>query len=335
MMSHVERFRGVMSFLPVDRLPAIEWAPWWDQTLDRWYQEGLPRELTGWAEIGDYFGLDSHGRFRVSPRGPGCPRAPHHGAGIARDADEYREIKRHLYPMRDEVVSSWGDVEALAQGQRAGDTVVWLTLDGFFWYPRTLLGIQRHLYAFYDQPDLMHAMNRDLVEYQVWAIEQVCRICTPDFATFAEDMSYNHGPMLSKAFFDEFIAPYYRLIIPELTSRGIIPLVDSDGDVMPLIPWLEEVGVEGILPLERMAGVDVELIRERHPRFKMIGAYDKTVMHRGEAAIRAEFERLLPVMRSGGFIASCDHQTPPEVSLEDYYLYVSLLKEYCARAGRW
>ena len=31
--------------------------------------------------------------------------------------------------------------------------------------------------------------------------------------TMAEDMSYNHGPMISQAIFEEFIAPYYRRII--------------------------------------------------------------------------------------------------------------------------
>jgi len=62
----------------------------------------------------------------------------------------------------------------------------------------------------------------------------------------------------------------------------------------------------------------------------MIGHYDKMVMHLGEAAMRAEFERLVPLMRSGGFILSVDHQTPPAVSMDDYRLYLRLLNEYTA-----
>jgi hypothetical protein len=76
----------------------------------------------------------------------------------------------------------------------------------------------------------------------------------------------------------------------------------------------------------------VAQIREQFPDFRMIGGFDKTVMHLGEEAIRKEFERLLPVMRLGGFIPSVDHQTPPAVSLDDYQLYVTLLKEYCEKA---
>jgi hypothetical protein len=60
----------------------------------------------------------------------------------------------------------------------------------------------------------------------------------------------------------------------------------------------------------------------------MIGHYDKMVMTRGEDAMRREFERLLPVMQSGGFIPGVDHQTPPGVSLNEYRCYLRLLEEY-------
>ena len=45
-----------------------------------------------------------------------------------------------------------------------------------------------------------------------------------------------------------------------------------------------------------------------------------------------EFERLLPAMKSGRYIPSVDHQTPPDVTLDNYKIYVSLLKEYAQKA---
>jgi len=60
----------------------------------------------------------------------------------------------------------------------------------------------------------------------------------------------------------------------------------------------------------------------------MMGGYDKMVMSKTEEDMRKEFERILPVMQSGGYIPSVDHQTPPEVSLENYKIYVKLFKEY-------
>ena len=65
----------------------------------------------------------------------------------------------------------------------------------------------------------------------------------------------------------------------------------------------------------------------------VIGNFDKMTMNRGEQAMRAEFERLLPMMRAGGFIPSVDHQTPPGVSLDQYRSYLRLLDEYTAMTG--
>jgi hypothetical protein len=72
-------------------------------------------------------------------------------------------------------------------------------------------------------------------------------------------------------------------------------------------------------------------LRERFPKLRMVGHFDKMTMNRGEAAMRAEFERLVPLMMRGGFIPSVDHQTPPGVSLEEYWVYLRLLREYMDR----
>jgi len=87
------------------------------------------------------------------------------------------------------------------------------------------------------------------------------------------------------------------------------------------------------VPLERQAGVDVGVLRRRHPRMRWIGCFDKMTMTRGEAAMRAEFERLLPTARTGGLVISVDHQTPPGVSYEQYQLFLRLFRDYAARAG--
>ncbi len=94
-----------------------------------------------------------------------------------------------------------------AERQARGEVVVWVTLEGFFWFPRTLMGIEREIYAFYDQPELIHRINGDLCDFNLRVLDEMCAVCVPTFMTIAEDMSYNHGPMMSKALFDEFLAP--------------------------------------------------------------------------------------------------------------------------------
>jgi uroporphyrinogen-III decarboxylase len=127
--------------------------------------------------------------------------------------------------------------------------------------------------------------------------------------------------------------PYYDRVIPALRAKGILPIIDSDGDIAIPAHWFAEAGLEGILPLERQAGVDIAALRQAHPKMRFIGHFDKMTMPKGEEAMRAEFERLLPTAARGGFLISCDHQTPPGVSYQNYRTYLSLFQEYAEKAG--
>lgn len=336
-MNNRERFQAVMNFESFDRLPIIEWAPWWDKTIVRWEAEGLPRGMEQ-HEIMRYFGLDVHYQDWILPWSPNIPKATSHGAALMNDVRDYEKnilphmfhypLVNHDYKLIDpEKWEKWG------REQEAGDAVVWFSLNGFFWLPRVLFGIQEHLFAFYDQPELMKRINLENAEWMLKVIDGICQYCTPDFMTFAEDMSYNNGPMISKELFDEFMKPYYAMVIPELNKRGIKAIIDSDGDIHEAACWFEATGLDGILPLERQAGVDMTRLRQEHPRQIYIAAFDKMVMNKGEQAMREEFERLLPTAANGGLIISCDHQTPPGVSLDDYRLYLKLFREYAERAA--
>ena len=303
-----------------------------DVLLKRGFRnEGLPDDVT-WDESLAYFGLDPLVNVGAGPRSAECPTPASHGAGILGHERAYDEIRQYLYT--DSIIDSVKKTVADLKGRHErGDIIVRLWLDGFFWFPRTLFGIEAHLYAFYDQPDLMRRMNRDLADFNVRVVKELFPVLKPDMVGFAEDMSYNHGPMLSYDLFREFLTPHYQQVIPHIKKQGVKVLVDSDGDVTSMIPWMTEAGIDGVYPLERQAGVDIAEIRKQHPHFLMMGGYDKMVMSKGEEEMRQEFERLLPVMRSGGYIPSVDHQTPPGVSLDDYKAYVRLFEEYVRRAA--
>jgi len=323
-MTNRERFHNVMEFKKVDRVPMVELFAWWDKTIDRWKNEGFPKDLNDPEEIREkYFGLDPYKQCWIGTLSPDFVKAEW---GKESDMETYERIKSHLYP---QVAFDKKMVSAWAEEQKRGNAVIWITLEGFFWFPRTLFGIEKHLYAFFDSAEVMHRMNQDLLDFQLRVYKEFCEICVPDFMSFAEDLSYNNGPMISKPLFDEFLAPYYKQIVPVLKEKGTIPFIDTDGKIDKLIPWFMEVGVDGFLPLEAQAGVDIVEYRKQYPKVRLFSAYDKMTMSKTESDMRNEFERIFPVMKQGGYIPSVDHQTPPGVSLDNYRIYLKLLKEYC------
>lgn len=325
-MNHVERFRAVMAFQPVDRLPKWEWAMWWDKTLARWRNEGLPDRLADDVfAIHEYFTLDPYKQFWFGTLNPAVEDAQRGVEGGVSNMDDYHHIRDRLFPDHSATLIQ---MAPWAKRQAGGDAVVWITLEGFFWFPRTLMGFGPLMLAYYDQPELIHRINEDLLDFNLQLLDRIDSVCRPTFVTVAEDMSYNSGPMISRQICDQFLSPYYRRLVDRISRMNMLSFVDTDGDVTLLIPWLHSMGIHGVLPLERQAGVDGMGLRRTFPELRMIGHFDKMVMPRGETALRAEFERLTPLVRSGGFIPSVDHQTPPGVSLEQYRLYLSMLDEY-------
>jgi hypothetical protein len=324
---------------PVDRLPMVEWVFYWEPTLERWGREGLPgslvdnalKDISASADLHEYFGLARMQLTYLEPFEEAPPRPRGEGTPcFGGSLGGYEELRPSLFP---EALVNEAELLRRAEAQASRDTITGLCIWGFFWGPRYLMGIAEHLYGFYDEPELMHRITRDLLDYNLGAIDRACRILKPEYFHILEDISGKQGPMISGAAFEEFLAPYYRILMPELKKYGIPVLIDTDGAIDPLTPWYLDVGADGYLPMERQAGVDPVLLSRGNPGLRMIGGFDKRVIGEGEDAVRSEFERLLPAIRSGGYIPSVDHQAPPDASLENYRTYVRLLGEYCKAGG--
>ena len=330
-MTASERFRKYLSGEPVDRCPAFEWAFWWNKTLDRWRTEGLPEDRRTVEEIQDYFGLDKCLGTGARYRTDATPKTPGEGLGIMEDEEGWERVKKTMFPPVETVITD-ERIEWLKKTRERGDTIHFFTVEGFFWYPRTLFGIENHLVSFYDYPELYKEMCEVYSDWLIEVFRYVFSRFRFDFMSFAEDMSYNLGPMISKACFDEFLAPFYKKVIPVIHEYGIPVFIDSDGDITKAVDWYASVGADGMFPLERKAGVDVSLYLDKQTDMAFFGHFDKMCMKDGREAMRAEFERILPSMKRGKVIPSVDHQTPPDVSIENYKEYVKLLFEYCEKA---
>ena len=330
-MSASERFSAVVSGKSFDRLPVIEWASWWDLTLKRWYSEGLPKNLKEQGEIQKFFGLDRCIESGFTAVSEDTPKPVRYGAGIINNDYDYEKILPTLYR---EIKFTKEEKFNLVKNRVEGDAVQYLTLYGFFWYPRDLFGIEPHLYGFYGNPELYKRICDDYLKWLERTVEIAVNTFRFDYIDFAEDMSYNNGPMISKEIFDEFLAPYYRRIIALIHKAGIPVFIDSDGDITKAVDWYAETGADGMFSLERQAGADVSTYIEKQPQMTFFGHFNKRVMKHGEKAMREEFERLLPSCLSGKFIPAVDHQTPPDVSIENYRIYVKLLHEYAEKVSK-
>ena len=95
---------------------------------------------------------------------------------------------------------------------------------------------------------------------------------TLDEIFLAEDICYNHGPLISPDTIKAFLFPYYQQLIQNTkarqldTSRKLYIQVDTDGYSVPIIDlYREGIGMDMLDPFEVASGCDVVQIGRDYP----------------------------------------------------------------------
>ena len=206
---------------------------------------------------------------------------------------------------------------------------------GFFGTLRHLLGLEKLLLAYYDEPELVKEINEYLTDFWIAVYDPVLSQVKPDLALIWEDMCYKTGSLISPAAFREFMLPYYKRLTSFFRDHGIqVILVDTDGNHTELTPLFLEGGVTGLYPFEVNAGMDVVEARRNFPRLHILGGVDKTKLSAGKQEIDAELDARLPFMlRRGGYVPTVDHLVPPDIPWANFVHYRQQVAQLIGEGG--
>ena len=85
-------------------------------------------------------------------------------------------------------------------------------------------------------------------------------------------------------------------------------------------------------PFEVASGCDVVKLGQQYPKLFMDGGIDKRILAKGKKEINEFLEYVIPPMvKRGGYIPTCDHGVPDDVSFENYMYY---RKRICELDGK-
>ena len=252
----------------------------------------------------------------------------HFVSGPITTMDDWEQLKERLQPNTPgRLPENWQD---LVQEYNQRDYPLVLGGgQGFFGSVRYLMGEVESLMGFVESPDLIHAINDHLCTLWIGLSDMVMKDIKPDMFLIWEDMCFRNGPLISPAMVGEFMVPYYKRLCGYLIDSGIkIIHVDTDGDAWKIIKPLMDGGMTGTFPLEVNSNMDVADLRNSFPKIQLIGGVDKMALLKGKEAIDSELDnKILPVMKQGGFIPAVDHLVPPGVSWENFRYYREKLNQ--------
>ncbi len=221
------------------------------------------------------------------------------------------------------------DFEERCAQLRERDYYLEVHFNGPFWQLREFCGMEGLCMLMLTQPDLVHAMADFWLEFTMETMRPIFELAEPDGLHFSEDMAYKEHPMIGPDMTREFCAPSYRAWVEFGKAHGAkICAVDSDGRIDQLIPVYLECGINCVDPMEVAAGNDINEYRKRFgKKIAYRGGIDKRAMAAGGDILKAELERVRPVVEDGGYVPGCDHGVPPDVSWANFQDYSLQLAE--------
>jgi uroporphyrinogen decarboxylase len=347
------------NFKPVDRIPDWEFGAWNDN-FPVWQEQGMPEWVKSNVEFDVYFGLETYeagppmridlmpqfehkvikedDRTRIIQDGSGAimqaskvgSTIPHFIEFPVKTKDDWEKIKEEKYnldtPERwDTSEEEWEKISTRIEKSKKPVQVV---CGGFYGFVRSLMGVENTSVAFALEPDMID----DIIETRCLMIEKALDNalphCSPDVATWWEDMCFNHGPLISPEMFIEFMVPRYKRITDKLKEHGItVNILDCDGNIHQLVkPWLEA-GINCMFPLEIRGGTDPYRLREEFGNEVLLkGGVDKTMLETKDK-IHEELDRITPLVEQGGYIPHVDHRVPPNITLENFKYYLKKKRE--------
>lgn len=219
--------------------------------------------------------------------------------------------------------------------QKKGIIIAQIAVGGYM-YLRSLIGPLELLYMFYDNPELIHMCMRSWFEVADATMEYKQNFFNIDEFMLLEDICYNRDSLISPDMIKEFLFPYYKQLIENIKKRQIDKnrhlyiQLDTDGHAPSVISLYREIGMDIMSPFEVAADCDVVEIGKKHPELVIEGGIDKRIIAKGKPHIDKHLDHIMPSMRKrGGYIPTCDHGVPAEVSYEDYIYFRERLSEYC------
>lgn len=200
-------------------------------------------------------------------------------------ADTHEGADGHLHIARGRIVSlesvrsiRWPDVddERLYEPMRkfsaayGGEFAIYAGIRLGISFCLNSVGLDGFSYAIYDDPNMI----KELVDrYCEWAARLNANLVSAgaDFLWSFDDLAYKRMPMFSADVFREFFLPYVKKTADRITVPWIF---HSDGNLLPVLDSLLELGMDGLHPLEPGAMDLVELKGKYGDKVTLVGNID-------------------------------------------------------------
>jgi len=248
------------------------------------------------------------------------------------NTDDWENMKKRYNPEAPERIDSEIDKKAEILNER--DWVLSIGFPGVFWQLRDWCGFENLCIFMATEQDFVFEMANFWKDFVSSILKKILPKIKIDSVIINEDMAYKEKSMISPYMVKKFLLPCWSEWSYILKKYGCkVIILDSDGYIGELIPLWIEGGINCTIPVEIAAGNNLIEYRKKFGKnMAYIGGIDKRKIAKGGEILKKEMDDIIPfLIKDGGYIPSCDHGVPPDISWENFVEY----SKYLAKLTGW
>jgi len=198
-----------------------------------------------------------------------------------------------------------------------------------------LMGQELFSYAIYDDPANVERILEIETEsaYRLAKAAAKAKLCPMYF--IGDDVAYKGALLFSPDFLRRTFIKSLAKCIEPLKAAGIKVIFHSDGYLMDILDDMIDAGIDGLNPIEPLAGMDIGLLKKEYgKRLVLVGGVDcSQLLPLGsvEDVVRGTKEVLRLAGHGGGLFIGSSSEIVPSTPVENILAFY----ETCREAGRY
>jgi uroporphyrinogen decarboxylase len=212
-----------------------------------------------------------------------------------------------------------------------GKLAIGVHLNDVFSVPRNLVGYEKLLMAFAEEPELVRGLVELSVEINITMAHEVARRGA-DFVFTGDDYASAERPLISPRMFAEFLQPGLNRVVAGFHQAGLPVIKHTDGNILPILDMILDSGIDALDPIDPIAGLDIGRFKQQYgERIALKGNVDcaHTLTFGSEKQVVDETREVIrKAAAGGGLILSSSNSIHSSVKPGNYLAMWNAIRTY-------